>query len=110
MIDRHLLGEILFEPFVAIHIAQYETQGVLKLYLHCRFAYLTVVEPCLREPPDTCLVSIDADKSRYVEALDVYIESSERVDELTIGYCLNLYFFFTSSAVPCKYIPCCKAI
>ena len=83
-----------------------ETQGILKLYLHSSFAHLTVVEPCLGEPPDTGLVAIDADKTGDVEALDIDIQCGERVYELTVSNRLGLYFFFTSSPMPGRYIPC----
>ena len=83
-----------------------ETQGILKLYLYGCFAHLTVVEPCFGEPPDTSLVAIDADKTGDVEALDVNIQCGERVYELTVSYRLGLYFFFTSSPMPGRYIPC----
>ena len=51
-----------------------EAKGVLKLYLHSSLTDLSVVEPCLREPPYSCLVAIDADKTRDVEALDVDVQ------------------------------------
>ena len=83
-----------------------ETQGILKLYLHGSLAHLTVVEPCLGEPSDTSLVTIDADKTWYVEALDVYVQGGERIYELSVSYRLRLYFFFTSSPMPGRNMPC----
>lgn len=87
-----------------------EAKGILKLYLRSSLTDLTVVEPCLGKPPYTCLVSIDADKTRNVEALDVNVESCERIYELTVSNRLRLYFFFTSSPMPGRNIPCCRAI
>lgn len=71
MIDRHLLGEVFLQPFVIIHMVVDETEGILKLYLHGSLTDLTVVEPCLGKPSYSCLVTIDADETRNVEALDV---------------------------------------
>lgn len=51
-----------------------EAQGVLKLYLHGSLTDLTVVEPCLGEPSYSCLVTIDADETGNVEALDVDVK------------------------------------
>lgn len=87
-----------------------ETDGILKLNLHGSFAHLTVVEPCLREPSYTCLITIDADETRNVEALDVDVKSRQRINELTVRNRLRLYFFFTSSPMPGRNIPCCRAI
>lgn len=110
MIDCHLLGEIFLQPLVIVHKIVDEAQGVLKLYLHGCLADLSVVEPCLGEPSDTCLVAIDADKSRYVEALDVDVQGGKRVYEPAVSYRLGLYFFFTSSPMPGRYMPCCNAM
>lgn len=74
MIDSHLLGEVFLQPFVIVHMVVDETKGVLKLYLHGCLSDLTVVEPCLGEPSDSCLITIDADETRNVEALDVDVQ------------------------------------
>ena len=74
MIYSHLLGEILLKPFIIIHMVVDKAKGILKLYLHCGFTNITVVEPCLGEPSDSCLVAIDADKTRNVKALDINIQ------------------------------------
>lgn len=74
MVDGHLCREILLKPFVIVNKLMNEAQGILKLYLYGCFACLTVVEPCLGEPSYSCLVTIDADKTRNVEALDVDVQ------------------------------------
>ena len=74
MINSHLFGEVFFQPFVIVHMVVDETEGVLKLYLHGCLTDLTVVEPCLGEPPYSCLVTIDADETRDVKALDVDVQ------------------------------------
>ena len=74
MIDSHLFGEVFLQPLVIIHMMVDEAKGVLKLYLHSSLTDLSVVEPCLREPPYSCLVAIDADKTWDVEALDVDVQ------------------------------------
>lgn len=110
MIDSHLLGEVFLQPFVIIHMVVDKTKGILKLYLHGSLTDLTIVEPCLGEPPYSCLVTIDADETRDVEALDVYIQRGKRIYELTISYRLGFYFFFNSSPMPGRNIPCCNAM
>ena len=87
-----------------------EAQGVLKLYLHSSFAYLTVVEPCLGEPAYSGLVTIDTDKTWNVEALDVDVKGGKRINELTVGNRLRLYFFFTPSPIPDRNMPCSRAM
>lgn len=87
-----------------------ETEGILKLYLHSRLADLTVVEPRLGEPPYARLVAIDADETRDVEALYVDVERDKGIYELTVSYRLGLYFFFTSSSMPGRNMPCCSAM
>lgn len=74
MIDCHLLGKVFLQPLVIIHMVVDETEGILKLYLHGCLTDLAVVEPCLGEPSDSCLVTIDADKTRDVKALDVDVQ------------------------------------
>ena len=51
-----------------------ETEGVLKLYLHGSLTDLSIVEPCFGEPSYSCLVTIDADETRNVKALDVDVQ------------------------------------
>ena len=41
--------------------------------------------------------TIDGHHSRNIEALYVYLQFRQRVDNATAGYCLGLKFFFTSS-------------
>lgn len=65
----------------------------MKLYLHGSLTDLTVVEPCLSEPSDSCLVTIDADETRDVKALDIDVQRGKRIYELTVSYRLGLYFF-----------------
>lgn len=74
MIDSHLLGEVFLQPFVIVHMVVDKAECVLKLYLHGCLTDLTIVEPCLGEPPYSCLVTIDADETRDVEALDVDVQ------------------------------------
>ena len=110
MIDCHLLGKVFLQPLVIIHMVMDETECVLKLNLHGSLTDLTVVEPSLGEPSDSCLVTIDADETRDVKALNIYIKRGKRIYELTVNYRLGLYFFFTSSLMPGRNMPCCNAI
>ena len=87
-----------------------EEKGILKLDLHGSLTHLTVVEPSLREPSDASLIAIDTHETRNIETLNVDVESSKRINELTVGNRLRLYFFFTSSPMPGRNIPCCRAI
>lgn len=110
MIDSHLGGEVFLKPFVIVHMVVNEAEGILKLYLHGSLTDLTVVEPSLGEPSYTSLVAIDTDQTGNVEALNVNIETGKGIDELTVNNRLGLYFFFTSSPIPGRNIPCCRAI
>ena len=96
MIDLHLLGEVLFEPFVLLDVLVDELDGKLTVYLYGGFAFLAVVEPCFRPPPDSALVGIDADESRDVETLDVYFQFGKWINESAAGYCFVIGFFFTA--------------
>ena len=74
MIDSHLLGEVFLQPFVIIHMVVDKTKGILKLYLHGCLTDLTVIEPCFGVPSYSSLVTIDADETRDVKALDVDVQ------------------------------------
>lgn len=110
MVDGHLCREILLKPFIIVYEVMDETQGILELYLYGCLACLTVVEPCLGEPSYSGLVAIDTDQSRYVEALYVDVKGCQRIDELIVGDSFRLYFFFTSSSIPGRNMPCWIAI
>ena len=96
MIDFHLLGEILFKPFVFFNVFIDELDCQLSVNLNGSFSCLTVVEPGFSPPSDTASVRIDTDKSRDVETLDVYLQFSKRIDESATGYCFVIGFFFTA--------------
>ena len=86
-----------------------EVHGLPPLYLHGGFAFLPVVEPCFRPPPDAGTVGIDGDDPRDVEALDVDVKFRQRVDDAAGGYCFGMKFFFKSPPIVERYTPCCKA-
>ena len=85
MIDFHLLGEILFKPFVFFNVLIDELDCQLSVNLDGSFSCLTVVEPGFCPPSDAASVGIDADKSRYVETLDVKVKFRQRVDDAARG-------------------------
>ena len=96
MIDLHLLGEILFKPFVFFNVLIDELDCQLSVNLNGSFTCLAIVEPGFCPPSDSASVGIDADKSRYVETLDVYLQFGKRIDESATGYCFVIGFFFTA--------------
>ena len=96
MIDFHLLGKILFKPFVFFNVLIDELDCQLSVNLNGSFSRLTVVEPGFSPPSDTASVRIDTDKSRYVETLDVYLQFGKWINESATGYCFVIGFFFTA--------------
>lgn len=94
MVGFHLLGKILLKHGILLYLIMPETESNLFADLYGCFTVSTVVEPCLRPPVDATLVCIDADLSRYVETLDVYLEISQRVDDSLFGYGIGFKFFF----------------
>lgn len=96
MIDFHLLGEILFKPFVFFNVFIDELDCQLSVNLNGSFSCLTVVEPGFSPPSDTASVRIDTDKSRDVETLDVYLQFGKWINESATGYCFVIGFFFTA--------------
>ena len=97
MIDLHLLGEVLLQPFVFFYILIDELYRQLTVDFDGGFTRLAVVEPCLRPPPDAASVGIDTHQSRYVETLDVYLQFGKRVYQAAAGYGFVIGFFFTAS-------------
>ena len=97
MIDLHLLGEVLLQPFVFFYILIDELYRQLTVDFDGGFTRLAVVEPCLRPPSDAASVGIDTYQSRYVEALDVYLQFGKRVYQAAAGYGFVIGFFFTAS-------------
>ena len=109
MVYLHLLGEKLFEPCVLPDAVVYEVHSLHPLYLHGGFTFLPVVEPGFRPPPQTCPVGIDGDDPWYVEALDVNVKFSQRIDDSVGGYCFGMKFFFKSPPIVERYTPCRRA-
>ena len=94
MIDFHLFGEILFEPFVLLYIVIDEFDGQLTVNLNGCLSSLTVVEPGFRPPSDTRTVWIYADKTGNVKALHVEIQLCKGIDQVTVGNRYVFGFFF----------------
>ncbi len=80
-----------------------EAYRLFTLYLHGGFTFLPVVEPCLCPPADTGTVGIDGDDSRYVEALDVDVEFSQRINDAAVVYGFVMEFFFMSPLMVERY-------
>ena len=96
MIDFHLLGEILFQPFVFFDILIDELDGQLAVNLDGCFTSLAVVEPRLRPPSDSASVWIDTDQPRYIKALYVNFQFGKGIDKPAAGYGFVIGFFFTA--------------
>ena len=103
MVHFHLLGEKLFEPRVLFDIVVNETYRLFTLYLHGGFTFLPVVEPCLCPPADTGPVRIYRHDTRYVEALDVDVEFSQRINDAAVVYGFVMEFFFMSPLMVERY-------
>ena len=97
MINFHLLGKILFKPFVFFNVLIDELDCQLSVNLDGSFSCLTVVEPGFCPPSDAASVGIYTDKSRYVETLDVYLQFGKRVYQAAADYGFVIGFFFTAS-------------
>ena len=80
-----------------------EAYRLFTLYLHGGFTFLPVVEPCLRPPADSGTVGIDGDDSRYVEALDVDVEFSQRINDAAVAYGFVMELFFMSPLMVERY-------
>ena len=105
VVDLHLLGEVVLQPLVLLHLVVDEEESVLPRYLHAGLAVLPVVEPGLGPPADARLVRIDADSTGDVEALYLDLEILQRVDDATVLYGLVAGFFFTPSSHVDRYVP-----
>ncbi len=77
----HLFGEILLQPLVFSHIVADELDGEFPSDFHGSLALALAVEPRFRPPVDSVLVGIDADSPLYVEALDIYLEVFEGIND-----------------------------
>ena len=97
VINFHLLGEVLLQPFILLNLVTDEHDGKLTVYLNTGFAFLAVVEPRLSPPSDTGLVGEYAYCPWNVEALNFNIQVCQRVNLTTVGYSLLECFFFNSS-------------
>ena len=98
-VNLHLLGKELGEPLVLVDAVEDELYGLLAFYLYTGFTQFVVIEPCLSPPAYSGAVGIDADQSRNVETLNVYVELGKRIDDVSIAYRLLTLFFFIPSAL-----------
>ena len=103
MVHLHLLGEKLFEPRVLFDIVVNETYRLFPLDFYRGFPFLPVVEPCLCPPADTGPVRIYRHDTRYVEALDVDVEFSQRINDAAVAYGFVMEFFFMSPLMVERY-------
>jgi hypothetical protein len=85
VVHLHLLGEELLAPFVFVEVVPDEVQGLLAGNLYAGLAFFVVVDPELGPPAYEGAVGIDADKPRYVEALQLQVGAGEGVDDEAVG-------------------------
>ena len=97
MVHFHLFGEELLQPCVFLDVVMDEAYRLFTLYLHGGFTFLPVVEPCL------CPVLIYRYDTRYVEALDVDVEFSQRINDAAVAYGFVMEFFFMSPLMVERY-------
>lgn len=109
VVNLHLLGEELFEPCVFFYPVMYEVHGLSPLNFDRGFSFLLVVEPGFRPPAHSRTVGIYSYNPRYVEALDVKVQSGQRVYDSTGGDCFVMEFFFKSPPIPERYTSCRRA-
>ena len=103
MVHFHLFGEELLQPCVFLDVIMDEAYRLFTLYLHGGFTFLPVVEPCLCPPADTGPVRIYRHDTRYVEALDVDVEFSQRINDAAVAYGFVMEFFFMSPLMVERY-------
>lgn len=94
VVGLHLSGEILLQPFVLLYFISPETEGIGKTDCYGCLSIGPVVEPCFCPPVDSSLVCINADKSRDIETLDVYLQIGKRVYDSVLEAGLFFKFFF----------------
>ena len=92
----HLLGEVCLQPLVLLDDVLDELDSLLAVDLDSPFSFLPAVEPCLRPPSDSASVWIDADQSRNIKTLDVYLQFSKGINKSATGYGFVIGFFFTA--------------
>lgn len=109
MKDFHLLGEELLQPFVLLHIVVDELDGQGPRYLDGTLPFLASVEPGFCPPYDAVSVGIDADCALDVEALDVNLKISKRVDDALTFYSPVSSFFFSISLIDDRNTLCIMA-
>ena len=101
MVNLHLSGEILLQPFVLNNVVIDKRYCLEPCNLHCRLAFLLVVKPSLSPPVYAELVRVDADFSGDVESLNIYVKVGEGVDNLTTrrtDYIIPPSMFFFSAS------------
>ena len=103
MVHFHLLGEELFQPCVLLYVVVDEPYRLFPFDFHGGFTFLPVVEPCLCPPPDTGPVRIYGHDTRNVEALDIDVKFSQRVDDAAVAYGFVVEFFFMSPLMVERY-------
>lgn len=109
VVNLHLFGKEYLKPCVFAYPVLYEVHGLFLFNLNGGFSFLSVVKPCFRPPAQPGTVRIDGDNPRNVEALDVDIQSGQRVDDAAGYYCFVMKFFFTSPLAFERYTSCRKA-
>ena len=85
MVHFHLLGKELLTPFILVDVVPNEADGLLSGNLNARFSFLMVVDPKLSPPSYQGSVGIYTDKSGYVEALYLNVQSCQWVDEQSVS-------------------------
>lgn len=108
VVNLHLFGEERFEPCVFFYPVMYEVHGLSSLDLDRGFPFLPVIEPGFRPPAYSRTVGIDRYNPRNVEALDVNVQSGQRVYDAA-GGSFVMEFFFKSPPILERYTSCCRA-
>lgn len=108
VVNFHLFGEERLEPCVLFYPVMYEVHGLSPLNLDRGFPFLPVVEPGFGPPAYSRTVWIDGDNPRYVKALDVNVQSGQRVYDAA-GGSFVMEFFFKSPPILERYTSCCRA-
>ena len=103
VVDFHLFREVFLQPQVFINAVLYELDCLLPFNFYRTFSFIPIVEPSLCPPADTGPVRIYRHDTRYVEALDVDVEFSQRINDAAVAYGFVMEFFFMSPLMVERY-------
>lgn len=109
MKDFHLTRKELLQPLIFGYNIMDEFDSQFPVDLDSSFTLFLAIKPCFSPPYYTVLVGIDADRSLYVETLNIYVQILKRVYEALADYCVVSSFFFSYSLIDERNTPWIRA-